>query len=77
MRDIKEFLESGEDSMQVPMIALSSFAKMLEVFGFVETEEFETNGWEVDFWYYFESEKYGEYCLSGSLFYGNFNFSKR
>lgn len=75
---IEKFIRSEEKSISLPMIPISGFDDMLQEIGFdeMEMEGDETNGWQVDFWYYFIHPEFGKFCLGGSLHYGDFNFSR-
>lgn len=45
---------------------------MLEKLGWTDTEDLETNGWDIDYWVTFIKEgKDFKYIVSGSLYYGN------
>lgn len=47
----------------------------MEKFGFKDTQFFETNGWQIDFWKtYANGDK--EIELSGSLYYGEYKLRK-
>lgn len=38
-------------------------------------DEFSTNGWQIDFWWKFKHKELGNYMLSGSLWYGEFQLT--
>lgn len=78
--DFEKFLKdpSSIDKISIPSVGLSQIDAALKKLGF-ERSEFdggETNGWQVDFWYYYRSEEHGEICLSGSLWYGDWKIVK-
>jgi len=69
---VSEFVESGEKTLSFDeLIPVSHIEEAMLAIGFsFEMDGGETNGWEVDFWYKFTSELYGNYTYQGSLFYG-------
>lgn len=60
------------------MKPVSDIKKMFEEVGYyqLELDGDETNGWQVDFWYKFARPDQPTVTLSGSLWYGNFKFTK-
>jgi len=80
--ELYEFFKLPEEAQRrgttLPFIGFMNLAHILkETFAFDEFEGTgdETNGWQVDFWYYFKHADRGRYCLSGSLGYGEFEFN--
>ncbi len=77
---IKSFLENNrKKSIKFEhLIAVQELYKILKSLGFdpLELSGEETNGWQIDFWYYFTHKKYGKFCYGGSLHYGEPTFSK-
>jgi len=78
-RKIKSFVESGEETLSfddvlIPVGIIEDIMKDME-FTF-EMDGEETNGWQVDFWYYFNHPAFGKYCYQGSLFYGEAKLRK-
>lgn len=76
---IQSFLsDPKQTSIQIETIPLSDFKSAMEdTFGYKEDgDQFETNGWQSDFWMYFDKE--GTQCiqLDGSLYYGGYKLSK-
>lgn len=60
------------------MLPIDEFRKVAEGCGLTMeplTGE-ETMGWQTDFWYQFRGGDGAVYTLGGSLYYGNFKFSK-
>jgi len=76
--DVKELLRSvldGEEySLSLQVLPIECYSQMLKELGATEGE-FETNGWSVDFWQYYEY-KGNRFSLAGSLYYGDYNFRK-
>ena len=76
---IQNFVKSGNDTIDLGcMVPINEIKLYLMEIGFDELEfqGEETNGWQVDFWYTFNSNEYGSYTLIGSLFYGDFKLTK-
>ncbi len=71
-----EELFQKEKFFNIPMMPLSDVENILKKLGFEEIEEYDSNGWEIDFWWEWEHHKYGKWMFSGSLWSGNFNFKK-
>jgi hypothetical protein len=75
------------DVLNLPYIPLNEYSKILAELGCSTLNEngslnlmgdgndFDTHGWQVDFRWHFKREEQS-YCLSGSLFYGNFKLRK-
>ncbi len=70
---LKELKEKGK--VKLPFKPLDTTRKDLEKLGFENTDEYESNGWQVDFWDKFILNN-ESYTLSGSLFYGNYIIKK-
>lgn len=76
---ITDFLNTEAEAIEIPMTPVQDVAKILTELGYDELELSgdETNGWQIDFWYYFYNTVAGpKLCLSGSLHYGDFKLSK-
>lgn len=75
---IKEFLQQGcDEDMELIMQPIDDIKTDLEKLGFeMEKSDENTNGWQVDFFYYFNHSVYGKYLLHGSLWYGDFKLGK-
>lgn len=72
---IKSFLSSDYEDIGIPMYPISKIDNILEKFGFEDTQRFETNGWQIDFWKtYANGDR--EIELSGSLYYGEYKLRK-
>lgn len=71
---ISFLLENPEQTINIPMISISDFEKIISRdFGF-EMDELngdEINGWQVDFWYNFKKDNI-KLILEGSLYYGRY-----
>jgi hypothetical protein len=74
--NVKAVIEGVVVSTTLPMIPISVIEEMLKQEGFddLELDNDNINGWQGDFWYYFKHPEKGMYCLSGSLFNGEFRF---
>ena len=75
---LKKVIDGEVESIDITMTPICEIEDLLKSnFGAEDLELMgdETNGWQVDFWYYFELPE-GRFMLSGSLHYGNFKFSK-
>lgn len=73
---IKEFLESDVKELKLDILPLDDYDTILSDLGFEgDNENFDTNGWQVDFWWNFEKDDV-KLMLSGSLFYGNYQLVK-
>lgn len=57
-------------SIKLPFTPISEITEILESLG-INHDYSDTNGWEIDFWYYYGDEKY---VLTGSLEYGDMEF---
>lgn len=74
---LKNPLIAGMKEVGLPIVPLDDIDKVLEELGFKrEDEEEPFNGWKVDFWYHYDHTEYGRWCLTGSLWYGNYKFCK-
>jgi len=77
---IQDFIKSGEQEFKFQqMMPIRDIEDILKEIGFedLELSGEETNGWQIDFWYTFQSSEYGVYELSGSLHYGDFQLIKQ
>lgn len=75
--EINGFIHNqGEELSLEQMIPVGTIEELFEAQGY-EMEDLgdNTNSWSIDFWYWFSHKKdptKARYCLSGSLWYGNF-----
>lgn len=78
IEQLKEFLYNDATELKIDMVPLDSIVTDMNILGFPpENYEFETNGWESDFWLDYTKNNYPyKVTFSGSLFYGNFKVSK-
>ena len=77
MREIIEnFISSDIESIPLQTFPLDTYMQILEDNGY-EREDLEdnTNGFSIDFWYYFKKDS-SRLCLAGSLWYGDYSLSK-
>lgn len=73
---IEQFLRSNEKSISVPMYPITKYKEILEELGFIDLEQYDTNGYQVDFWDCYDKDGI-RYCLSGDLWYREtWTFSK-
>ena len=66
-------LECGDiDDIELSVINLgpSQFIELLEKIGYIRDEDWDTNGWEQDTWYYFKQEGHCSLCLHYCGYYG-------
>lgn len=76
---LQGFIESeSTKEFSIPMIPVRTIEKLLIELGYdqLEMQGEETNGWQIDFWYYFKGTDKTTICMTGSLHYGNFKLSK-
>lgn len=70
-------LEDVPEEFSAGCISLALVKEVLEKLGWTDTEDLETNGWDIDYWVTFIKEgKDFKYIVSGSLYYGNINIRK-
>ena len=73
---VLEFLGNAEEEfIKIDMAPLSELEELLTELGF-EKGEFDCNGWQYDFWLYMKSGTFGDVCISGSAYYGNYTIMK-
>ncbi len=60
----------------MPMIPLDTIRTLLIGMGCKYLDEYDSNGWQVDFWDYY-TFKDTKITFSGSLWYGQFNLQKQ
>lgn len=77
-KQIGEHIKTGKMTpIELEMIPLYKIEKELESLGFERMDDINpTNGWQVDFWYEYKSEKWGNWTVSGSLWYGDFKLER-
>ena len=64
---IQEFINTDIKSIDLPRYGTGLISSILAEFGFEDNDEYDTNGWQVDFWYGFKHPIKGECTLSGDL----------
>lgn len=70
-------MESEPEEFSAGCISLALVKEVLEKLGWTDTEDLETNGWDIDYWVTFIKEgKDFKYIVSGSLYYENINIRK-
>ena len=60
---------------ELPMMPIQDLDNYMKSLGFTDGE-YETNGWQCDFWKQYNRGKTIEFVLGGSLYYGGFVFGK-
>jgi hypothetical protein len=71
---IKQVLDDIIDQVDLPMLPIEEYQQIFDELGVEFLPEFmDTNGWQVDFWFDLKHNS-KKYVLSGSLWYGHFNF---
>lgn len=65
-------IESGEvNEIELgDYIPFSLVRKCAEERGYQETEDFDTNGWDCDCWYYVQRPNQKRICIQSNLWYG-------
>ena len=61
------------DEIELSVINLgpAQFVELLEAIGYERHEDWDSNGWEQNTWYYFSREGYSSLCLAYSGYYGD------
>jgi hypothetical protein len=67
---VKEFLE-GDKDVKIPRYALDKIITILKKNKFKDLKDYDSNGYQVDFWYTVQHPKKGKCVLSGDLYYNN------
>ena len=78
MKDLLKKVTDGDlQSVDIPFTPISSIETHLEELDLdTENTNCDTNGWQLDFWYYYVHKITRiKYVLSGSFHYGEFKFS--
>jgi hypothetical protein len=72
---IKSVIDGVNEKVSLPFKPLKEYEDLIESLGYVQCD-WNTNGWQIDFWQYFgkEENERGLFCLEGSLYYGKFKF---
>lgn len=76
--ELKTFLEDDSSEIRLPMMPLEDIVEAMVELGFPEEDyEYDTNGWQCDFWLEFTKTDYQyKVTFSGSLYYGGYKVSK-
>lgn len=65
------------ESISLTPDSIDNYSIILKKHGWIFNNDFEMNGWQVDFWAYFEHKNYNyKLMLSGSLWHGNWQLTK-
>jgi hypothetical protein len=73
--EIKLLFDGKVDSVKIDCFCPSEAIKCLEELGAEESDDFDTNGWQYDYWIKLEYNG-KKYCLSGSGYYGNLTIAE-
>ncbi len=73
---IEEFLNSSNKELKLSMIPIDDVDNIMSELNFLDCGDFETNGWQCDFWKSYTNNKY-IISFRGSLYYGNFILEKQ
>lgn len=73
--NIINFLSSNNEDLSIPMCPISKIDVIMKSLGFIDNKDYETNGWQCDFWKTYVKEDL-EIEFSGSLYYGEFKLRK-
>jgi hypothetical protein len=75
-KQIVDFIDSTEEDLSFDtMFPMDDFKEIMDELGFEENDTFDTNGWQVDFWWNFTKELL-TITLSGSWYYGSYTLTK-
>ena len=75
-KQIVDFIDSTEEDLSFDtMFPMDEFKEIMDELGFEENDTFDTNGWQVDFWWTFNKELL-TITLSGSWYYGSYTLTK-
>lgn len=75
--EINIFLTQEDKTRELLRYPISTIKDALEEEGYImEDLDDNTNGWDVDFWYYFNKEGSPRVTLMGSLWYGDYKLVK-
>lgn len=72
---IEEFIKSTDEELNLPMIPTDNIDDIMQELGFLDQDDYETNGWQCDFWKSYSNDS----CnigFNGSLYYGQFKLIK-
>ena len=73
---INNFINGKIDEIFVPVIPIYQYNEILEELEFIFTE-FDTNGWQLDFWYSYNNENFNfNLELLGSFYFGDYRLTK-
>ena len=72
--ELQTLLET-QDRFDLELICPDMLQRLLQELGTDFEEDWDTNGWEVDFWIYFFFNNI-RYCFEGSWYYGNYKIYK-
>ena len=74
MEDIKQFLDSDKELLEIPMQPYQAISDFLKSLGWDEMGK-DSNGWQHDFWVYYEKAN-DKLTFHGSWAWGNYFLSK-
>lgn len=73
---VKEFIQSKEDVLKLPMLPLIEYNKELELVGYTNDGDWVIEGWQGNFRISFKDHNLHVLDLTGSLYYGNYELRK-
>jgi hypothetical protein len=74
-KQIVDFIDSTEEVLDFDtMFPMDDFKEIMDELGFEENDTFDTNGWQVDFWWEFKKED-KVFTLGGSWYYGSYTLT--
>lgn len=73
--NIVNFLSSNNEDLNISMCPIRKIDNIMKSLDFKDKEDYETNGWQCDFWKTYVKEDL-EIEFSGSLYYGEFKLRK-
>lgn len=72
---VDEFLKDNNQTvLKIEMMPIDDIEDVLKTFNFEMDSDIDSNGWQLDFWIKFNGKV--NLLLSGSWYYGNYNFKK-
>jgi hypothetical protein len=75
-KQIVDFIDSTEEDLSFDtMFPMDEFKEIMDELGFEENDTFDTNGWQVDFWWTFNKDLL-TIMLNGSWYYGGYTLTK-
>lgn len=77
VNQLKKYLDSSDERIELPFHPLATWQEIFEECGIKpDIEGFETNGWQVDFFWDLKDSNGGKHLFQGGLFYGDFEITE-